>query len=145
MYIYIYIYICIYVYIYICICMYMYIYVYIYIYIQLKSHRSGKRNPLFKLPALAWARLQQGARWGLAQASPTRSGEWHSLRRALETERGVSCCCSRSGESSSLKRELSFWATNPLAWASSTELTPLSCAETYPHHYSNTNHAFSHN
>jgi len=44
----------------------------------------GERNPSLKLPALAWARLQQGARQGLAQASLTRSSE-----TALAQESGL--------------------------------------------------------
>jgi len=49
----------------------------------------------------------------------------------------VSCCCARSGESSSLKRELLFWATNPLAWASSVELHLFSRVQSQkPNRYS---------
>ncbi|QCD78887.1 hypothetical protein DEO72_LG1g2523 [Vigna unguiculata] len=43
--------------------------------LKLKSPHSGEKNPSLKLPTLAWARLQQGARRGLSQASPARSGE----------------------------------------------------------------------
>ena len=43
--------------------------------LKLKSSRSGERNPSLKLPALAWRDCKQKARRGLAQASPTRSGE----------------------------------------------------------------------
>jgi len=87
---------------------------------QPKEPSLSQRNPSLKLPTLVWARLQQEARRGLAQASPTHSDETilaqaSGLRIGEPSKQmGVSCCCSRLGESSSLKRKLSFWAINPL-------------------------------
>jgi len=56
---------------------------------------------------------KQSARRGLSQGSPSHSSERPSLRRALEIKRGMGCCYSRLGESSSLKRELFILSDHP--------------------------------
>jgi len=62
-----------------------------------------------KLAYLAHARLLSLMR------DYSRSGEWPSLRRALEPERKLGRSCSRSGKSSSLKRELFILSNQQLA------------------------------